>query len=153
MVFALTSPAFQADAAIPVRFTCDGDDVSPAVAWSGVPEGTRSLALICDDPDAPGKTFAHWGVWDMPVEWSGLAEGFGNGAGQGVQQATNDFGNAGYGGPCPPVGHGVHHYRFRLMALDTAMLDMAPESDCRTLEAVVRDHVLAETVLVGTYER
>lgn len=154
MAFALTSPAFDAGGPIPRRFTCDGDDVSPALAWADAPDGTRSFALICDDPDAPRRTFAHWGVWDIPSDWSGLDEGFGNRGGGGVaHQAINDFGNAGFGGPCPPTGQGTHHYRFRLLALGTPMLDQPAESDCRSVEEAALPHVLGRAELVGTYER
>jgi hypothetical protein len=153
MAFALTSPAFDADATIPRRYTCDGEDLSPALGWRDPPPGTRSLALICDDPDAPGSVFAHWGVWDIPAGRDGLAEGFGTGPADGLHQAINDFGKSGWGGPCPPVGHGPHRYRFRLLALDTDMLDVPPEADCRTVEAAARDHLLGETMLVGRYER
>lgn len=142
----LTSPAFAAGAAIPERFTCEGEDVSPALAWSGAPEGTRSFALICDDPDAPGRTWVHWVVWDIAAETTSLPEGF-----DGARQGLNDFRRTGYGGPCPPPG-APHRYFFKLYALDAA-LDLPARATKADLERALRGHVRAEAQLMGTYRR
>src|SRR5919197_6162289 len=115
----ITSGAFEEGATIPRRHTCDGENVSPPLAWSGAPEGTRSLALIVDDPDAPVGTFAHWLAWGLDREAGGLGEGE-----RAPSEGRNDFGRTGYGGPCPPRGHGRHRYFFRLYAL-AGELDLA----------------------------
>ncbi|MEQ8968132.1 MAG: YbhB/YbcL family Raf kinase inhibitor-like protein [Azospirillaceae bacterium] len=153
MTMTLTSTAFGDGERIPVRHTCDGRDVSPSMAWSGVPKNAKSLVLICDDPDAPRNTFAHWAVFDMPPDKAGLEEGYGNGKPSDARQALNDFGNEGWGGPCPPVDHGVHHYSFRLLALGTPNLDLPADADCRQVEEAAMPHVLAEAELTGLYER
>lgn len=148
------SPAFNAGEPVPQRYTCDGDDISPPLAWSDVPEGTQSLALICDDPDAPGGTFAHWAVFDMPPHLAGLPEGYSSPAKPGgYGTGRNDFGRSGYGGPCPPNGHGIHHYHFRLLALDADRLELDNSHTVAELEARLREHLLMERELVGTYER
>jgi hypothetical protein len=148
------SPAFGDGEPIPQRYTCDGEDISPPLAWSDVPEGTQSLALICDDPDAPGGTFAHWAVFDMPPDLDGLPEGYSSPAKPGgYGTGSNDFGRPGYGGPCPPNGHGVHHYHFRLLALDADRLELDDSHSVAELEARLREHLLMERELVGTYER
>src|SRR5204862_8324511 len=105
----LSSEAFSDGDPIPSRYTCEGEDVSPPLTWSDVPEDAVTLALICDDPDAPSGTFAHWVGWGIDPGVGGLAEGEAP-----PRQGRNGFGNIGYGGPCPPPGHGKHHYRFRL---------------------------------------
>lgn len=148
------SPAFGEGEAIPVRYTCEGEDLSPPVAWSGVPEGAQSLALICDDPDAPGGTFSHWAVFDMPPSLEGLAEGYSRPDKPGTYgTGINDFDRPGYGGPCPPTGHGTHHYHFRLLALDVDRLELGSEYAVADLEKRLRAHLLAETELVGIYAR
>jgi Raf kinase inhibitor-like YbhB/YbcL family protein len=148
----LTSPAFPAGGQIPPRHSCEGADLSPALDWSGVPEGTMSLALICSDPDAPGGTWYHWGLFDIPVSIIRLPDGYKESCG-GVRPAQNDFGRPGYGGPCPPKGHGVHHYHFTLYALNVAKLDMSEGAKCKELEAAARRHKIAEADLVGLYSR
>lgn len=150
----LTSTSFSAGGRIPAEFTCEGADRSPQLAWSAAPAGTRSFALIIDDPDAPGRTWSHWGLYDIPADRAQLPAGFSRQlTGSGIGQAFNDFRRAGYGGPCPPPGHGVHHYRFRVFALDVEHLAVRPGADCRTLERALRPHVLAEAELTGTYSR
>lgn len=150
----LHSQSFDDGATIPGGYTCDGEDRSPQIAWSGAPEGARGFVLIVDDPDAPGGTFAHWGLFDIPAEVTELPEGFSAApALPGVKQATNDFERVGWGGPCPPPGHGVHHYRFRLLALDVAQLDMPAGVHCREVERAADPHVVGRTELVGLYER
>lgn len=152
----LHSISFGNGGPIPDFYTCNGKGHSPHLAWSGAPRATRSYAVIVADPDAPGGTFAHWGVCDIPVEMDHLDEDF-SGSGDarevGARQVVNDFGRQGYGGPCPPHGHGVHHYRFELLALDVARLDLPRRASCRELEAAARPHVLSRARLIGTYER
>jgi len=147
----LVSSAFADGAAIPRRFTCDGENLSPPLQWSGVPAGTRSFVLLCDDPDAPAGTWHHWAVYDIPPV---LTE-FAHGAAQNtkMKQAVNDFRKAGYGGPCPPQGHGPHHYHFRLLALSTDQLRAKSNASCPDIEREARKHAIAEAILVGWYER
>jgi Raf kinase inhibitor-like YbhB/YbcL family protein len=154
MALELKSPAFEQGGTIPKKHTCDGDDVSPALRWSGVPAGTRSLVLLCNDPDAPGGLFRHWAVYDIPPDRLELKEGHGpETLHDGLKQAVNDFGKPGYGGPCPPEGHGAHHYHFRLMALNEPSLPLAPDASCEEVEAAAERHTFAETELVGLYQR
>ena len=145
--FALESSAFGNAQAIPSRHSCEGEDVSPPLRWSNVPEGARSLALVVDDPDAPGGVFTHWIAWGLDPATEGLGEGEqAPGAGQ------NDFGTSGYRGPCPPPGHGRHRYVFRLYALDTEP-ELAVGAAKAELEQAIAEHVLTTAELVGTYER
>ena len=154
MTFSLSSPAFVDGAQIPSRHTCEGEDLSPPLRWQGAPDGTESFALLCDDPDAPGGTWHHWAAYDLPSAQESLDEGFPADTLVGtVRQAVNDFGRSGYGGPCPPPGHGTHHYHFRLLALSVAQLDLGPKAGCRDVEAAARPHVLGEARLLGTYAR
>jgi Raf kinase inhibitor-like YbhB/YbcL family protein len=143
----LQSNAFEHGEPIPRRHGCEGEDLSPPLAWSGVPEGTRSLALVVDDPDAPAGTFTHWLGWGIDA----AAERLGEGEGTPVE-GRNDFGTSGYRGPCPPPGHGRHRYSFRLYALDSD-LGLPHGSDKRELERALEGHTLAVVELVGTYER
>jgi Raf kinase inhibitor-like YbhB/YbcL family protein len=143
----LTSSAFASGDRVPRRHTCEGEDLSPPLDWSGAPAGTSSLALIVDDPDAPGGTFTHWIAWAISVDDGGLAEGE---AAPG--EGRNDFGTVGYRGPCPPPGHGPHRYFFRLYALDSGP-ELAPGAGRRELEQAIEGHALATAELVGTYER
>jgi hypothetical protein len=123
----LECSAFSDGGAIPRRFACDGEDLSPPLHWSHAPVATRSFVLLCDDPDAPGGTWRHWAVYDLPHERTALPEGAGQRhGGEDLKQAVNDFGRAGYGGPCPLRRHGPHHYHFRLLALSTDRLAMRP---------------------------
>jgi len=154
MTFRLSSPEFAADARIPKRFTCEGDDVSPPLQWQEAPPETRSFALLCDDPDAPAGTWHHWALFDMPPDVTRLAAAYPTDPRVGdTRQALNDFQRSGYGGPCPPRGHGTHHYRFRLLALSVAKLDLPKTARCPDVEAAARSHVVSETVLTGTYSR
>jgi Raf kinase inhibitor-like YbhB/YbcL family protein len=148
----LTSTAFSDGATIPRRHTCDGEDLSPPLAWSDVPAETRSFVLLCDDPDAPAGTWHHWAAYDIPVSQTALAADAARHA-HGFNQAINDFQRVGYGGPCPPRRHGPHHYRFRLLALSIDRLPVRKEAQCRDIEREARKHLLAEAVLVGVYER
>jgi Raf kinase inhibitor-like YbhB/YbcL family protein len=145
--FALTSEAFTHRDEIPRRHTCEGDDVSPALSWGNPPPGTRTLALIVDDPDAPIGTFTHWLGWNIDPASGGLAEGASAPA-----EGRNDFGAGGWSGPCPPHGHGAHRYFFRLYALD-AELDVGFRAGREELEKALEGHVLATAELMGTFER
>jgi Raf kinase inhibitor-like YbhB/YbcL family protein len=152
MALRIQSPAFSEGGRIPRSYTCDGKDVSPPISWSGVPEGAKSLALICDDPDAPGKTWVHWVLFNLPPRIEGLPEGVPartNVAGGGVQ-GTNDFRKAGYGGPCPPGG--THRYQFKLYALD-AELALPAGATKAALEGAIEGHVLGQATLTGKYSR
>lgn len=149
----IRSPAFADGSAIPPVYTCDGRNVSPPLEWSGLPERVRSLALLCDDPDAPSGTWHHWAAYDIPHETTQLPEGAGQPGSKSFKQATNDFGHIGYGGPCPPRGHGPHHYHFRLLALSADRLPFQKQPTCGDVEQEARKHVIAEATLVGIYER
>ena len=158
MLIDVRSEAFGAGEVIPERHTADGADVSPALEWTGVPAGTVELALIVDDPDAPrSEPWVHWVVYGIPVGSLGLPEGVSGdpealeGVGA-LKEGVNDFGDVGYGGPAPPRGHGVHHYHFRLYALDAALTAPSGLSK-RELLAAMSGHILAGGELVGTYER
>jgi Raf kinase inhibitor-like YbhB/YbcL family protein len=149
----VTSDAFAAGDSIPVAYTCEGEDHSPRLAWRGVPGAARSLALICDDPDAPSGTWTHWIVYGLPPSTTELAEGAGapSGGAPGAAQGTNDFERVGYGGPCPPPGD-PHHYFFRVYALDRA-LDLKPGATRAELMNAIARHVIAQGELMGTYRR
>ena len=148
----ITSPAFTEGANIPIQYTCDGADRSPALAWSAVPQAAKTLALINDDPDAPGKTWVHWVVINIPPGMSGLEEAVASDslAQQGVVEGTTDFGRQGYGGPCPPSG--THRYYFKLYALDRA-LDLGPEATKKEVERAMQGHILEQAELMGRYTR
>lgn len=153
--FSLESPAFSNGQRIPQRYTCDGEDISPPLTWRGQPEGTRSYVLIVYDPDAPAGTFIHWVLYNIPGNRSGLPEAVPRGRGvvEGLGvQGVNDFGFIGYGGPCPPPGHGVHRYFFALHALDTG-LDLGPGATAQKVLSRMEDHVIGYAVLMGTYSR
>jgi Raf kinase inhibitor-like YbhB/YbcL family protein len=145
--FALESSAFENAQAIPSRHSCEGEDVSPPLRWSNVREGTRSLALIVDDLDAPGGVFTHWLAWGLDPTAEGLSEGASP-----PHEGENDFGTSGYRGPCPPPGHGRHRYVFRLYALD-AEQELAAGAAKAELEQAIEGHVLTIAERVGTYER
>lgn len=142
-------PSFENEHEIPEKYTCDGEDISPELKWSGLPEGTKSLALIVDDPDAPEQTYVHWVVYNIPPWTKGLEEGIEtlpNGADAGL----NDWHKSTYGGPCPPIGR--HRYFFKLYALDTVLSDLKIPSKV-SLEKKMKDHIIEKTVLMGTYKR
>ena len=146
--FAITSSDFADGQPIPEVHSCDGEDRSPALQWADPPEGTKSLALIVDDPDAPSGTFHHWGAYDIPSSARSIAAGEAAG-----KPATNDGGKSGYMGPCPPNGHGPHHYRFKLYALDVDRLDVAAGAKIPEVEAAAQKHQIGLAQLTGTYER
>jgi Raf kinase inhibitor-like YbhB/YbcL family protein len=145
--FLLTSSAFTEGGAIPRRYTCDGQDRSPPLSWTAPPTGSRSLALILDDPDAPGGRFIHWLAWGIPPDTGGLAEGE-----AAPLEGRNDFGTVGYRGPCPPRGRGPHRYRFRLHAL-AEDLRLTPGAGVAELERALTGNLLQVAELVGIYER
>ncbi|MHC4480132.1 MAG: YbhB/YbcL family Raf kinase inhibitor-like protein [Planctomycetota bacterium] len=142
----LSSAAFEDGGQMPLRYTCDGADASPPLEIEDVPEEAVTLALVMDDPDAPGGTFDHWVVWNIPAETTCIAEGT---EPEGVQGRT-DFGRLGYGGPCPPGG--THRYMFKLYALDRE-LDLSEGARKSELEAAMEGHVVAEALLQGSYRR
>ena len=144
----LTSDAFEDGQAIPRQYTCDGADQTPALSWDEPPPGTRSFALVIDDPDAPNGTFRHWGVYDIPA----TARSIGGGSKAG-SEAANDFGKPGYGGPCPPTGHGPHHYHFKLFALSVDKLGLSANTKVLEVENAAEKHAIARGELIGTYER
>lgn len=146
--FTLTSRAFDAGGPIPRRFTCDGENVSPDLEWSGAPEGTRAFVLVVTDPDA--RDFVHWLVYDLPGAPAGELSLAVSTAADAPTQGTNDFGKRGYGGPCPPSG--THHYRFALSALDIVP-EVSGTPRVHDLRAAMAGHVLAETTLTATYRR
>ena len=154
MAFILTSAAFKDGAPIPGKYTCDGGDVSPPLTWSGAPAGTRSVALIADDPDAPGGTWVHWVLYNLPAEVSELPENIAKVESLdlgGARQGRNDFRRPGYGGPCPPPGP-AHRYFFKLYALDTR-LELKAGAQKKDVEAAMEGHVLGSAQLMGTYAR
>jgi Raf kinase inhibitor-like YbhB/YbcL family protein len=147
VAFELQSTAFRDGEAIPRRHTCEGEDVSPLLSWSDLPEGTRSLALAVDDPDAPGGAFTHWLAWDIDPAAGELGEGT-----AAPSEGQNDFGQIGYRGPCPPPGHGPHRYFLRLYALDEP-LGVQPGAGKTEFERALDGRSLATAQLMGTYER
>lgn len=153
LTISLTSPAFAEGETIPIKHTCDGEDLSPPLQWRNVPQGTKSLALIGDDPDAPGRTFVHWVLYNIPPTAEELPEGIPAAATlpDGARQGMNDFRRIGYGGPCPPAGK-PHRYVFKLYALDIE-LTLSPEATAQDLMRAMEGHILAEGRLIGTYQR
>ena len=143
----LRSSAFAANADIPSVHTCEGRDQSPPLAWSGVPAGTRSLALVVDDPDAPARTWVHWVLWNIDPNTAAIRE---DSVPKGAIQGMNDFRRHSYGGPCPPSG--THRYFFKLYALDT-MLNLNPNSGKADLEKAMKGHILSRAEIVGLYKR
>ena len=162
MAIQLTSTAFSEAERIPAKYTGDGQDVSPPLSWSGLPEGTRELALICDDPDAPSprrpapQPWVHWVLYKIPAGAEGLPEAIAKtprlDQPAGALQGNNSWPAVGYGGPGPPPGSGTHRYFFKLYALDTE-LDLAPGADKGALLEAMSGHILGEAQLMGTYER
>lgn len=154
MTFSLTSSAFKPNETIPRRHTCDGENLSPTLDWSGAPKETKSFVLVCTDPDAPAGVFHHWAVYDIPAVMTGLSEAYeAKPSADGPREAVNDFRNVGYGGPCPPRGHGTHHYHFRLIALDEPHLSVSVKPTCHEVIKMAQREALATAELVGVYER
>jgi len=156
MALSLSSSSFAGQGEIPAKYTCEGDDVSPPLAWSDLPAGTKSLALIVDDPDAPDPrapktTWVHWVVYNIPPTASGLAEATKKDTlPRGASEGLNDWGRPGYGGPCPPVGR--HRYFFKLHALDTTLSGLGSARKAE-VERAMDGHVLDRAELIGTYEK
>jgi Raf kinase inhibitor-like YbhB/YbcL family protein len=155
MSFSLTSPAFSASGEIPKEFTCEGGDHSPELRWSGAPQGTRSFALIEDDPDAPDPkapktTWVHWVLYDIPVSVTSLPRDAAKHLPAGTREGVNDWKRTGYGGPCPPIGR--HRYFHKLYALDTTLGDLKQPNKA-ALERAMQGHVLGRAELMGTYEK
>ena len=152
MDLVLTSSVFKEGQAIPAIYTCEGRDISPPLAFRGAPDGTKSFALINDDPDAPGKTWVHWVIYHLPPTTQSLPEAMrpDEELADGTRQGLTDFGRIGYGGPCPPSG--THRYYFKLYALDTT-LTLPPGATKTQVETAMKGHVLAQAQLMGTYRR
>ena len=153
MVLSLSSPVFQDGEKIPVKYTCDGQDMSPPLMWGDPPPGTQAVTLIMDDPDAPGGVFTHWVIFNLPVDSRELAEAVprDNQLENKALQGRTDFGRVGYGGPCPPTGP-AHHYLFSLYALDRPLDLNAGSSKKQVLDAM-QGHILAQGQLTGIYQR
>lgn len=156
MAFALSSPAFEPMQKIPAVYTCDSTNISPALAWQDIPAGTRSLALIVDDPDAPDPqapttVWVHWILYNLPADSHGLAQGMTHSTiPANAKEGLNDWHQPGYRGPCPPIGR--HRYFFKLYALDTVLKDLHKPGKAQ-LEDAMQGHIIAETKLVGTYKK
>jgi Raf kinase inhibitor-like YbhB/YbcL family protein len=152
MTMRLTSSVFRSDGWIPARFTCDGANVSPPLAWSDPPQGARSFALVCADPDAPRGVWYHWAIYDLSPNLRILSENWST-ASPTPPQAVNDFRRSGYGGPCPPRGDRPHRYQFRLYALNVERLGLGRSVHCREVEAAAKAHAIAMAELTGLYGR
>lgn len=152
MKIELKSTAFHYGGMIPSKHTCDGTNLSPQLSWSNVPEGTESLAILCDDPDAPGGTWVHWVIFNIPANTKELAEGIHSyqSHSNGTTHGKNDFGRLGYGGPCPPGG--THRYFFKIYALDQVLL-VKPGATKTDVENSMRGHILGQGELMGKYKR
>jgi len=156
MSLTITSTAFAAGGEIPTRYTCEGDDISPPLAWRGAPAATKSFALVVDDPDAPDPaapkmTWVHWVLYDITANVAGLPEGVALSAlPQGTHEGLNDWRRTGYGGPCPPIGR--HRYYHKLYALDTVLPDLHRPTKA-ALERAMQGHIVAQATLVGTYQK
>ncbi len=156
MALSLASPVFTHNAAIPKNYTCQGKDISPALRWSGLPDGAKSLALVIDDPDAPDpespkRVWVHWVLYNIPASANGLPEAVtATTLPPGTREGTNDWGRVGYGGPCPPIGR--HRYFHKLYALDTVLPDLKQPTKA-ALEKAMEGHVLEKVELVGTYQK
>jgi Raf kinase inhibitor-like YbhB/YbcL family protein len=151
MSFRLSSAAFSDGRNIPARYSCDGENISPPLAWADTPAGTKSFALVVSDPDTARGTLLHWGIYNIRGDADHLGEAFPSDGS--YPQAHNDMGNTGYSGPCPPPGSAPHHYRFRLMALDVATLNLATQPQAEAIEKAAQPHILGIAELTGLYAR
>jgi len=153
MELELTSSVFKNNQTIPQKYTCEGEDISPPFNWTGVPEDTKSFALIVNDPDAPVGIWVHWVIYNIPSDITELSEGIATNKtlDSGAIQGVNDFRRIGYGGPCPPLGS-PHRYFFKLYALDST-LDLSPGANKSQVEEAIQEHILDKTELVGLYSR
>lgn len=157
MTITMKSTAFESQAKIPAQYTGEGKDISPSLSWESIPANAKSLAMICDDPDAPrDEPWVHWVIWNIPATAKGLPENVDKTASPknvaGAMQGKNGSSKTGYNGPMPPKGHGVHHYHFKLYALDTT-LTLAGDTTKKQLLETMNGHILAQGELIGTYER
>jgi hypothetical protein len=156
MSLTITSTAFSDNGEVPTQYTCDGKDISPPLQWTGMPDGTKSLALIVDDPDAPDpakpqRTWVHWVLYNIPPDATGLSEGVKvQDLPKGVLEGVNDWKRTGYGGPCPPIGR--HRYFHKLYALDVVLTDLGKPTKA-ALEKAMQGHILEQAQIVGTYQR
>jgi Raf kinase inhibitor-like YbhB/YbcL family protein len=156
MALSISSPAFSDRGSIPSVHTCEGKDLSPALTWTGMPAGAKSLALIVDDPDAPDPAkpqmvYVHWVLYNLPASSAGLPEAVSSGSlPSGTVEGTNDWKKTGYGGPCPPIGR--HRYFFKLYALDCVLIDLGPATKPELLQAM-HGHILEHAELIGTYQK
>ena len=156
MALTIQSTAFNHNADIPTRYTCEGDDMAPPLQWQGIPEAARSLVLIVDDPDAPDPeapkmTWVHWVLFNIPVDAEGLPDAAAlSDLPAGTEEGLNDWGRTGYGGPCPPIGR--HRYFHKLYALDAVLENLNQPSKAQ-LETAIQGHVIAEAALIGTYQK
>lgn len=152
--FKITSSDFTHKSVIPIKFTCDGANKAPRLQWHGAPSNTKSFVFICDDPDAPAGTWVHWVVYNIPASKTDLSyiTDRTQKLSDGTMQGSNSWPHVGYDGPCPPEGHGIHHYHFKLYALD-AVLNLKPGATKQEVEAAMKKHILAHTEIVGLYER
>jgi Raf kinase inhibitor-like YbhB/YbcL family protein len=154
MPLILASPAIPPGGEIAAQYTCDVADISPPLTWSGLPDGTRSLVIVVEDPDAPLGVFRHWAAFDIPTGLRGLDSGYSvTRHATGFHEARNDFGKVGYGGLCPPKGHGTHHYHFRLLAISRPTLDLKGPATALDVLKAAEPYVIQSTELVGTYHR
>ena len=153
MSFQISSTAFSPNEMIPKKFTCEGPDTSPQLSWNGAPAGTKTLALIVDDPDAPAGTWVHWVIYNIPANTNELPEGVEKQEqlSSGALQGRNDFRKTGYGGPCPPAGK-PHRYFFKLYALDTS-LDLKAGANKADVERAIKNHTLGNAELIGRFGR
>jgi Raf kinase inhibitor-like YbhB/YbcL family protein len=156
VALSLSSPVFEQNGSIPKLYTCQGKDISPALSWSRLPDGTKSIALIVDDPDAPDpaapkRTWVHWVLYNIPPTATGLPEAVNaTGLPSGTRQGRNDWDRTGYGGPCPPIGR--HRYFHKVYALDVVLQDLKQPTKATLLEAM-KGHILEQVELVGTYQK
>jgi Raf kinase inhibitor-like YbhB/YbcL family protein len=153
MPLTITSPAFKHGEVIPTRHTRDGDNLSPPLEWRDAPPETKSFVLIVEDPDAPSGTFRHWAMYNIPAGETGLPEGASGQGRSGAGEGVNGFRNTRYDGPQPPKGHGLHHYHFRLAALDAERLDMPASAKAEDIWAKAQPHIIAEAEMIGVHER
>lgn len=151
MPFKITSTDFSEGETIPKKFTCEGSDISPELSWSGLPDGTKGLALICEDPDAPMGTFIHWVVYDIPADTTAFERGIKLAGG--IRTGITGFSKTGYNGPCPPKGHGTHRYFFILRSLNTETLGLPQGASKAEVEKAMKGKVLGETKIMGVYKR
>jgi len=151
--FIISSKAFANKSNIPVDYSCEGADQSPPLSWNNAPANTKGYALTCVDPDAPMGDWIHWTIWNIPANFSELSSGISNKEQTLFQQGLNSWGKPGYGGPCPPRGHGPHRYFFKLYALNIEKIELDSNSRIDSLLSVIQDYIINTSELMGTFER